>query len=119
MMDVWITALGVLMAYAGCVLLFQSGERRLRHPAVRFAKEEMRQVKMAGLVLALGSLLPLSVPQGVERGIAVWLTVLGIAGSASLLVSALIPRLHMLSIPIAGGLSAVFAASYMLLGNPT
>ena len=111
-------ALGSIMAYAGCVLLFQSGERRVRHPAVRFAKEKMRRVKMAGWALALGSLLPLSAPQGVERGIAVWLGMLAMAGIASLLVSALFPRLHMFSIPAAGALSAAMAVTYMFLGTP-
>lgn len=112
------TASGVLMAYAGCVLLFQSGERRARHPAVRFAKDKMRPVKMAGWALALCSLLPLSTPQGVERGVAVWLGMLAMAGIASLLVSALFPRLHMLSIPAAGALSAAMAVTYMILGTP-
>ena len=115
MIGVWMTALGVLMAYAGCVLLFQSGERRARHPAVRIAREKMGQVKIAGWALAIGSLLALSAPQGVERGSAVWLGVLGFAGTASLLVSALFPRLHMFSIPAAGILCAALAVTYRLL----
>lgn len=117
MIAIWMTALGVLMAYAGCVLLFQSGERRARHPAVRVARENMAQIRIAGWALAIGSLLALSAPQGVERGLAVWLAILALAGTSSLLVSALFPRLHMISIPIVGGLSAGLAVTHMLLGT--
>ena len=116
MLNVWMAAFGVLLAYAGCVLLFQSGERRAAHPAVCVAKEKMRPGKLTGWALALGALGPLSLVQGIERGLALWLGLLACAGMASLLLAALVPHRHMISIAVAGILSAAIAAIYMLIG---
>ena len=118
-MSAWMTALGVIMAYAGCVLLFQSGERRLSHPAVRVPKEQMTVTKAFGWALALGSSVPLSIPNGVERGIAYWLAVVAAAGCFSLLVSALMPKIHIQSIAIVSGLTFVAAIMFTVLGAAT
>lgn len=111
------TALGVIMAYAGCVLLFQSGERRLSHPAVRVPKEQMTVTKTFGWALALGSSVPLSIPNGVERGIAYWLAAVAAAGCISLLVSALAPRTHLQSVGIVSILSLATAGLFTALGT--
>ncbi|MEM1391025.1 MAG: hypothetical protein AAGG45_08070, partial [Pseudomonadota bacterium] len=111
-MSAWIIALGIMLTYAGCVLLFQSGQRRARHPAVKVTKEQMKITKPVGWVLIIGALIPLCIPQGVERGIAFWFGAVAAAGSLSLLVSALTPKLHLSSIGIIALISAASAGLF-------
>ena len=90
-------AIGVCYAYAGCILLFQGGARRVRHKAVRIPQAWMGWSQMAGWAFILTALVALSMPRGVEIGVTVWLSTLAIAGIASLLVSAFMPRWHLIS----------------------
>ncbi|MEL7231964.1 MAG: hypothetical protein AAGJ85_05580 [Pseudomonadota bacterium] len=115
-MDAWIAALGVILAYTGCVLLFQSGERRLAHPAVRVSKEQMKITKPVGWIMMLGSVIPLCMPNGIERGIAYWLAAVAAAGALSLLVSALTPKIHLASIGIVTVGSLLTAALFIMMG---
>ncbi|MEM1088139.1 MAG: hypothetical protein AAGH90_10440 [Pseudomonadota bacterium] len=116
-MDAWIAALGVILAYAGCVLLFQSGERRLAHPAVKVTKAQMRMTKPVGWIMILSSVIALCVPSGIERGLAYWLAAVAAAGCLSLLVSALMPKVHLLSVAIISGLCLLVAALFVALGG--
>lgn len=117
-MSVWLTALGVLLSYVGCVLLFQGGERRARHRAVRVPKAWMARSKAAGWALVLIALVPLSIPRGLEIGVTVWLSILALAGVASLLVSALVPRWHLASPLGVAGLSLLLALPFYVFGGP-
>lgn len=109
--------LGAVVVYTGCVLLFQSGARRERHKAVRVPQAQRPIAKVFGWVFVLGSLFLFSIPQGIERGVPVWLGALALSGIASLLVSALVPRFHLKSILGVIGLIAALAFTYSMAGS--
>ncbi|MEN0078653.1 MAG: hypothetical protein AAF753_06010 [Pseudomonadota bacterium] len=107
----WVTALGAVLAYGGCVLLFQGEASRKRHPAVVLPVEAMPRAKIAGWVCIVASAPVLCLPQGAERGIAVWIAAVAMSGVASLLVSALAPRMHLASV---GGVAGICAATALV-----
>lgn len=104
----WSAAL--VMAYSGCVLLFQSGEKRARHPAVRLTEETHRFAKPAAIAALFGALLPISITTGLEKGVAIWIAMAALSGISSLLVSAFVPRAHLISIPILFGVMTLVTA---------
>lgn len=111
------TTIGVAMSYAGCVLLFQSGARRQRHKAIRLSEAQLRFAKVAAWVMVLGALVPFSIPQGIERGVAVWLAILALSGIASLIISAFAPRLHLGSVFVVTAIGSAFALTYSIAGT--
>lgn len=111
------TALGVIFSYTGCVLLFQSGEHRRRHKAVRIPMEKAALTRKAGWVLLLAALAALSIPRGFEIGLVLWLAALALGGIVSLLVSALAPKAHLLSPAAVAGLSFTLGLPFLLFGG--
>lgn len=103
------TAAGVTVAYAGCVLLFQGGAKRTTHEAIRIPSIHAAKAKATGWLLLLGAIWPLALTQGFERGIPVWVGVVGLCGILSLLISAFWPRAHFPSALVVAGLATVMA----------
>lgn len=116
-MNEWQIATGSVMTYAACVLLFQGGERRARHEAVSIPTEWMARSRNAGRILAIASLIPLLTSLGLEVGVTVWIALLALAGVTSLLISALFPKVHLISPIGLAGLSIAFAFSSPFFGG--
>lgn len=112
-MAVWLTALGVVLAYASCVLLFQSEARRAKHPAVVLAVARMRAARVVGFALSVASWGCFLGVRGAETGTAIWIAVLALAGIISLLVTAIWPKRHIQS--VLGLLAASVTASLLLM----
>ncbi|MEM6858873.1 MAG: DUF3325 family protein [Pseudomonadota bacterium] len=108
---------GLSFAYASCVLFFQSGERRAKHPAVVVPAPRMAFARVAGWAM-----LPLSwacfiAASGVEVGTAIWLGVLALAGILSLLITAVLPKYHLASLLAVLGVSSVATLMAVLQGD--
>ena len=94
------TGLGVLLSYLACAGLFQANSRRTTIQSFRFPDGDWpvlnrRLVLSASWALIIVSLLLFSAPQGFERGVPIWLGVLGLAGFITLFIAAIKPSLHM------------------------
>lgn len=108
---------GLCCAYASCVLLFQSGERRAKHPAVTVSSQNAVPARWVGWAM-----LPLSwacfiAASGIEVGSAIWLGVLALAGIVSLLITAALPKLHMASLFAVFGASLAITLMHVWQGN--
>lgn len=99
---------GAGIAYVGCALLFQSGERRVRHPAVVVPKPMMDRTRYVGWAMLPASWACFFAEDGLEIGTAIWLGVLALAGIVSLIVTAIVPKFHMVSLELALSASLAF-----------
>ncbi|MEM9054112.1 MAG: DUF3325 family protein [Pseudomonadota bacterium] len=94
--------LGVFLAFAGCVALFQAGQRRTQFAAVRNSPGTQAGLRRTGAVLIIVSLVLFSVTSGLELGIPIWLGVLSGAGGLALILDALKPEWQPLSVVAVG-----------------
>ena len=99
------------LLYLACFAFYHAGERRTAFARLKESASSRRRLRLGGWALAIVALFLLAQVQGWERGIPVWLGLFTLTGVASLLVSAFLPRHHMLTATgsAAGGLVAGMA----------
>ncbi|MEM9310041.1 MAG: DUF3325 family protein [Pseudomonadota bacterium] len=100
---------GLCCAYSSFVLLFQSGERRAKHPAVVVPASKQGIARYVGWTALPLSWVFFAAASGVEVGTAIWLGVLALAGIISLLITAVLPQFHVASVFVVFGVSLVAA----------
>jgi len=111
-------ALSVCLLYLATFAFHQAGERRTAFAGLKTSQPKRRLVRLSGWGLALGALAVLAVPNGLERGIPVWLAAFMLAAFACLLVGSLLPKRHAVSAIVAGML-ATLCGAILLLGGET
>ena len=84
----------IFLLYLACALLYQAGVRRTTIAMAKNSGPVRLLFRLVAIALFAGSLWLASVPQGWERGIAVWLGLVSLAALASLLVAGLRPQRH-------------------------
>lgn len=110
--------LAILLAYLSCAF-FVHAEPRRAAVAVRSGNasgDREKQYRITGWVLLVASLIVSCYPQGAERGITIWIGLMGAAGGLSLLAFALIPKWHFVSAIGLAGLGLVLSLGFALMG---
>ncbi|MEM9420906.1 MAG: hypothetical protein AAF986_00120 [Pseudomonadota bacterium] len=95
----------IFLLYLACAGLYQAGEKRTSFAFVKGNKRRQVGLRAASWTLSIIALFALSSIIGWERGVTVWIALLGSAGFANLFVAGLAPQRHILSCYVAlGGL---------------
>lgn len=99
------TLVSCLLAFIGCGLLFQATPKRAtidHHFQQNLSSKKYYPIvcRLLGLVFLLGSIYFACAPQGIERGIAIWLGIVSACGFLGLFLSAWNQRFHLPSIAI-------------------
>ena len=97
--------LGLLLLYLAAFAFYQAGKKRTMFESVKGDVSKQRLVRLGGWGLAVVSLALLSLPQGLERGVPLWLAAFMLAAFSCLLIGSLFPKRHLVSAQIAAGLA--------------
>ncbi|MEM9667308.1 MAG: hypothetical protein AAF950_00155 [Pseudomonadota bacterium] len=84
--------------------------------SIKKAPSKQRLVRASGWGMAIIALILLSLPQGLERGIPLWLSAFMLAAFSCLLMGSLFPKRHLVSAQAAAGL-AVFVGLAAFAGS--
>ena len=116
-MSALVTGLASALAYVGCALFYQAGERRTALSALKSSPKARKAARAAGWAALLIALWLFALPQGWERGVTIWIGATIAAGGISLLVSALMPRWHLVSMAAASGCAILLLLSLAVKGG--
>ena len=111
-----VTGLAGALVYLACALFYQAGKRRTELTALKSSEKARAGVRTAGWAALLAALWLFALPQGWERGVAIWIGAITAAGGISLLVSALLPRWHLPSMAFAGACAVLLLLSLAVKG---
>ena len=89
-----ILTLTICLLYLACVGFYHAGKTRTVFNQMQVSAASRFALRSSAWGVSIATLFLLSGNQGWERGVPVWLGLITLAGVASLLVSALIPRYH-------------------------
>lgn len=109
-----ITATALL--YIACFAFYHAGKRRTAFGWVKAKASREKIVRYGGWIVAFAGLMVLVQAHGWELGIPLWLAVFVVAGTSSLLISALWPKTHLPS-AVASAALLLFSGSYLVLGG--
>ena len=109
-----VTGVSACLVYLACAGFYQAGPRRAQLPTLKRNVNARRMVYAFAWGLMLIAFLLVALPQGLERGIPIWLGLLTTAGIGSLLLVALRPDWHLPSIVVAVVLATMFGAGAVI-----
>ncbi|MEM7663464.1 MAG: DUF3325 family protein [Pseudomonadota bacterium] len=89
-----LTFLAVCLLYVAVFAFHQAGERRTVFAGLKSSPTKRSAVRWFGWGLAVIALIVLAQPQGLERGIPIWLAAFMLAAFACLLTGSLLPDFH-------------------------
>lgn len=104
-----------LFLLSATVGLFQADARRATLPWLARSKSGRRVLRALSLGCLALTLAALAARTGLEIGLSVWLGLLSVVGTLSLLVAAFSRRVHLAVGVSAGSLGALAAATFILL----
>ncbi|MEO0884100.1 MAG: DUF3325 family protein [Pseudomonadota bacterium] len=112
-----LTLWSVCLLYLAVFAFHQAGERRTSFAGLKSSGSKRRLVRIAGWGIALLALFMTAQPQGLERGVPVWLAAFMLAAFACLLVGSLLPKRHVESAVVALVLAAVLSVGLIWRGS--
>ena len=115
-MSALVTGMAGALAYVACSLFYQASERRTGLARLRASSKARTAARAAGWAMLLIALWLFAQPQGWERGVTIWIGATIAAGGISLLVSALMPRWHLVSMGAAAACATVLMLSIVVKG---
>lgn len=104
------------LLFIACVAFYQAGARRTELAGIKSSKRNQTLARFSGWGLAILALVLISLPQGLERGVPVWLASFMLAAFSALVIGALSQRWQIRTAGIMAILGAV-AAAFLVVGG--
>ena len=104
------------LLFVACVAFYQAGARRTELAGIKSSKRNQSLARFSGWGLAILALVLSSWPQGLERGVPIWLACFMLAAFSALVIGALSQRWQIRMAGIMGALGGV-AALVLVFGG--